>query len=87
MDPAAIQPLLELGPWGAVALLIAAVVWQNKKIDEIRLQQINDTRVAFEAVSKSTDNLASAEERMSEQTAVLKEWIILQRAQQSKGAM
>lgn len=86
MDPVAIASLLEIGPYGVIALLIAAVVFQNKKIDEIRVQQIGDTKVAMEAVTKSTDNLNNAEERMTEQTALLKEWVIVSRAQQNKGS-
>lgn len=86
MDPAAIASLLEIGPWGFSALCIAGLIWQNKKIDSIRVQQINDTKLALEAVSKSTDNLNNAEDRMTEQTALLKEWVIVARAQQNRGA-
>lgn len=86
MDPAAIQSLLSAGPYGIAALLAFVVAWQNKKIDEIRVQQIGDTKIAMEAVTKSTDNLNNAEERMTEQTALLKEWVIISRAQQNKGS-
>ena len=85
MDPAGIQPFLEAGPWGIAALLAGIVVWQNKKIDDIRLTQISDVKLALEVVSKSTDNLASAEERMSENNAVMKDWLAVSRAQQAKG--
>lgn len=85
MDPGGIQSLLSAGPYGFAALCLAAVVWQNKKIDDIRLQQISDVKLALEVVSKSTDNLASAEERMSENNAVMKDWLAVSRAQQAKG--
>lgn len=85
MDPTGIQPFLEAGPWGIAALLLAAVVWQNKKIDDIRLQQISDVKLALEVVSKSTDNLANAEQRMSENNAVMKDWLAVSRSQQAKG--
>ena len=85
MEPAAIQSLLSAGPWGISTLLLIAVIWQNKKIDGIRLQQISDVKLALEVVSKSTDNLASAEERMSENNAVMKDWLAVSRAQMAKG--
>ena len=65
--------------------MLIAVIWQNKKIDGIRLQQISDVKLALEVVSKSTDNLASAEERMSENNAVMKDWLAVSRAQMAKG--
>lgn len=85
MDPTGLQPFLEAGPWGISALLLAAVIWQNKKIDDIRLQQISDVKLALEVVSKSTDNLASAEQRMSENNAAMKDWLAVSRSQQAKG--
>lgn len=92
MTPEAIQSVYEASPWGVSTLLTAALIFCVRHIivmygekDAIRLQQINDTKIALEAVSKSTDNLTNAEERMTEQTALLKEWVIVTRNAQSKG--
>lgn len=91
MTPDQIQQAYEAGPWGVAALLTLALIFCVRHIislygekDTIRLQQINDTKIALEAVTKSTDNLNNAEDRMTEQTALLKEWVIVTRAQQTK---
>lgn len=92
MDAVSIQTAYEAGPWGVAALLTLALMFCVRHIiklyadkDVIRKEQINDTKIALEAVSKSTDNLENTEQRMSEQTALLKEWVIVARAQQSRG--
>lgn len=92
MDAVSIQTAYEAGPWGVAALLTLALMFCVRHIiklyadkDVIRKEQINDTKIALEAVSKSTDKLENTEQRMSEQTALLKEWVIVARAQQSRG--
>lgn len=85
MDPTGIYSLLELGPWGVVALCIVGLVWQNKKIDTIRVQQISDVKVALEAVAKSTENISSAEERMAANTEATKELVAMARVLINKG--
>jgi len=85
VDPAGIQSLLAAGPYGFAALCLAAVVWQNKKIDQIRLQQISDVRVALDAVTKSTENINSAEERMALNNEAVKELLAVTRAMMNKG--
>jgi len=92
VDAVSIQTAYEAGPWGVAALLTLALMFCVRHIiklyadkDVIRKEQINDTKIALEAVSKSTDNLENTEQRMSEQTALLKEWVIVARAQQSRG--
>lgn len=94
MDAVSIQSAYEAGPIGLAALLTVALIFCVHHIiklyaekDVIRLQQISDTKIALEAVSKSTENLDNAEQRMSEQTALLKEWVIVARAQQNKGQL
>lgn len=49
--------------------------------DAIRVQQIGDTRIALEAVAKSTDNLEGAETRMVENNTLVKELITIFRSQ------
>ncbi len=85
MDASAIQALFEAGPYGFAAILAIVVAWQNKKIDEIRLQQISDVKLALEVVSKSTDRMASAEERMGLQTEANKELVAVAKALLNKG--
>ncbi len=85
MDATAIESLLSAGPYGLVALLMVVVVWQNKKIDEIRLQQINDVKLALDVVSKSTDRMASAEERMGLQTEANKELVAVAKTLLNRG--
>jgi len=92
VDAVSIQTAYEAGPWGVAALLTLALMFCVRHIiklyadkDVIRKEQINDTKIALEAVSKSTDKLENTEQRMSEQTALLKEWVIVARAQQSRG--
>lgn len=85
MDPTAIVPLLELGPYGVIALLIGAVVWQNKKIDGIRLEQIADTKTALSVVAKSTENISKADERQLAQTEASKELVAMVRVLINKG--
>lgn len=85
MDPTALVPLLNAGPWGIVALLIVAVVWQNKKIDDIRVQQISDTKLALDVVAKSTEKMASAEERMVLQTEANRELLAVAKVLLNKG--
>lgn len=87
MDPTALQPFLEAGPWGISALLLAAVIWQNHKIDSIRLQQIGDTKIALEAVAKSTDNVAESEERQKAQTEATKELVAMVKVLINKGQL
>lgn len=70
----------------ALCLCIRHIVTLYKEKDAIRLEQISDTKVALEAVAKSTDNLESAEERMSLQTEASKELIAVARSLMNKGA-
>ena len=92
MDAAGIQKAFEAGPWGVCALLVLALIFCVRHIivlygdkDTIRLQQIADTRVALEAVAKSTDNLNSAEERMVANTDATKELLAVTRSLVNKG--
>lgn len=85
MDPTAIQGFLEAGPYGIIALLLAFIAYLLKKIDDIRLQQINDVKIAMEVVSKSTDNLNGAEERMAENNTAMKELLAVVRSLINKG--
>ncbi len=85
MDPAAIASLLSLGPYGVAALCIAGLIWQNKKIDDIRIQQIADTKTALDVVAKSTDNISRADERQLAQTEASKELIAMIRVLINKG--
>lgn len=86
MEPALIKELISLGPWGISTLLVLTVIFLANHIiklygekDDIRLQQISDTKVALEAVAKSTDNLNSAEERMVANTDATKELLAILR--------
>lgn len=68
-----------------MALCIGGLVWQNKKIDTIRVQQISDVKVALEAVAKSTDNLSKQEDRQLAQTEATKELVAMVRLLINKG--
>lgn len=85
MDPAALQNLLSAGPYGIATVLAIVVAWQNKKIDDIRVEQIKDTKLALEVVAKSTDKMASAEERMALQTEASKEMLAVAKVLLNKG--
>lgn len=85
MDPASLQSLLSAGPYGLVAILMAVVAWQNKRIDDIRMQQISDLKMSIDTVSKSTDKMASAEERMVVQTEASKELLAVAKVLLNKG--
>lgn len=85
MEPTALLPLLNAGPWGIVAILAGVVAWQNKKIDDIRVEQISDTKIALDVVAKSTDKMASAEERMVLQTEANRELIAVAKVLLNKG--
>ena len=85
MDPTALQSLLSAGPYGLATVLAIVVAWQNKKIDDIRVEQIKDTKLALEVVAKSTDKMASAEERMSLQTEASKEVLAVAKVLLNKG--
>lgn len=85
MDPAALQSLLSAGPYGIATVLAIVVAWQNKKIDDIRVEQIKDTKLALEVVAKSTDKMASAEERMALQTEASKEMLAVAKVLLNKG--
>lgn len=94
MDANGIKSLLEAGPYGIAALLALAVIFLIRHIitlykekDDIRLEQINDTKQALQAVAKSTDNLASAEDRMTAQTEATKELVAMARGILNKGAL
>lgn len=85
MDPAALQNLLSAGPYGIATVLAIVVAWQNKKIDGIRVEQIKDTKLALEVVAKSTEKMASAEERMALQTEASKEMLAVAKVLLNKG--
>lgn len=57
----------------------------NAEKDAIRIQQIADTKIALEAVAKSTDNLSSTEDRMAENNAAMKEFLAVARSLLNKG--
>jgi hypothetical protein len=87
------QTFLDQGLLGAavVALVIALglclrhIITLYKEKDAIRKEQIGDTKIALEAVAKSTDNLNSAEERMAMQTEATKELLAVTRSLMNKG--
>ena len=96
MEAAAAQSagkFIEQGLLGAavVALVIALclcvrhIISLYKEKDGIRIQQIADTKIALEAVAKSTDNLDSAEQRMVQNTDATKELLAVTRALLNKG--
>ena len=55
--------------------------------DAIRLTQISDTKLALDAVSKSTENINSAEERMALNNEAVKELLAVTRAMMNKGQL
>lgn len=85
MDATAIAALFELGPYGVAGLAVWWAISKDKKIDEIRAQQILDTKIALEAVAKSTDRIADAEERQHAQTEATKELVAMVRVIINKG--
>jgi len=92
MDPKLVSELIALGPYGISTLLVLAVIFLTNHIiklykdkDDVRKEQIADTRIALEAVAKSTDNLNSAEERMVQNTDATKELLAVTRSLLNKG--
>ena len=92
MDATAIQSAFEAGPWGVCALLVLALIFCVRHIitlytamDAIRLTQISDTKLALDAVTKSTENINSAEERMALNNEAVKELLAVTRAMMNKG--
>lgn len=94
MDATAIQSAFEAGPWGVCALLALALMFCVRHIitlytamDAIRLTQISDTKLALDAVSKSTENINSAEERMALNNEAVKELLAVTRSLINKGQL
>lgn len=85
MDPSAIQALLEAGPWGITALCVWRMLSQEKKIDDIRQEQIRDTKLALDVVAKSTDRIEDSEARSHAQTEASKELVAMMRVMLNKG--
>ena len=94
MDAKAIQSAFEAGPIGVAVLLTLALMFCVRHIislykekDAIRLTQISDTKLALDAVSKSTENINSAEERMALNNEAVKELLAVTRAMMNKGQL
>lgn len=94
MDAVSIQSAFEAGPWGICALLVLALIFcvrhiitLYKAMDAIRLTQISDTKLALDAVTKSTENINSAEERMSLNNEAVKELLAVTRSLINKGQL
>jgi len=93
MDAGAVQAYLDQGLLGVTIVVLAGamvfcvrhIIVLYGRIDGIRKDQINDTRIALEAVSKSTDNLNSAEERMVANTEATKELLAVTRSMMNRG--
>lgn len=69
----------------ALVFCVNHIIKLYSEKDAVRLQQINDVKIALEAVAKSTDNLTSAEQRMAENTIATKELLAVTRALHNKG--
>lgn len=87
MDPTAIAALFSAGPYGVAALAVWWALSKDKRIDEIRQEQIRDTKVALEAVSKSAQAISEADDRQTAQIEASKELVAMIKVLINKGQL
>lgn len=87
MDPSAIAAVLNAGPYGVTALAIWWALSKDKKIDEIRQEQIRDTKVSLETVSKSLQAISEADDRQLAQIEASKELVAMIKVLINKGQL